>query len=157
MKEIVMRAGGGIALVDDEDFDTLNAGGWWVNGAGYATRRVRSLRTTLMMHRVVVSAPRGVQVHHVNGERLDNRKANLRICTQAQNNVAQPIRASGSSPYRGVHRCSRADRFIAKIRIDGRSKYLGTFTDEIEAAVAYDAAARECHGEFAALNFAGTP
>src|SRR4051812_31098840 len=108
MKEIALR-NGGVALVDDEDYERLVVHGWWMNGKGYVSRRVRSLRKTIYMHREILGDRDGFQIDHVNGSRADNQKSNLRHCTQSQNNAASRQAKPGrSSLYRGVHWCNRS-------------------------------------------------
>jgi hypothetical protein len=147
---------GKVALVDDEDFDHLNAFRWNAGG-GYARRLdwngVGQKLNAILMHRVVMDARPGQEVDHINGNGLDNRKANLRLCSHLQNsrNRKKQVLTQGrrsSSAYKGVYRRS-SGKWAASIRIDQRQVYLGTFATEVDAAVAYAKAAREHHGDFA--------
>ena len=90
---------------------------------------------------------------HINHDGLDNRKANLRPATRAQNNRHTKKRKNTWSKYKGVSFYSRETRFVARITTDGNTVTLGYFKDEIRAARAYDKAAKEHHKEFAYLNF----
>lgn len=89
---------------------------------------------------------------HVNRQPLDNRRPNLRGCTRSQNNANRHLR-SGASEYRGVSWYKQIGKWYATCCINGTSIHLGTFTDEIDAAKAYDRAALKAFGEFANLNF----
>ena len=156
-KEIPLTQGK-VALVDDEDFARVGLHKWYYHSTGYARRTVhighgRKHRTTGVefLHRSVIQAPDGWQVDHINHNKLDCRRANLRLCTHGQNITNRSSQARSTSQYKGVH--FTKNRWQATIQVNGKSIYLGRFTDEVDAALAYDAAARICHGEFAWLNF----
>lgn len=105
----------------------------------------------LQLHRLILSAPKGIQVDHRNGDALDNRRANLRLCTGSQN--AKNLRKRPNcivSRYKGVWRCRSS--WQAMINVDHERVFLGTFPTEEMAALAYNHAALELHGEFACLN-----
>ena len=93
------------------------------------------------------------QLDHINGIRWDNSIENLRECTQLQNTQNKVKSKNSGNNYKGVQKAPTG-KFYASIRVNGSSIYLGAFLDEIEAAEAYDAAAREAFGEFAYTNFA---
>lgn len=103
-----------------------------------------------------MQAPDGMQTDHINGDRLDNRRANLRICNGMENARNRGVSARHieiPSRYKGVSWERRAARWQAQIGCDGKKFHLGLFATEEEAARAYDAKARELHGDFARLNF----
>jgi len=106
------------------------------------------------MHRYIIKVPPGLVIDHINYNGLDNRKANLRLTTRTQNN-RHVIRTMnpGSSKFKGVSWYNREKRWVVKITADGKTFPIGYFRDEIQAANAYDKAAKKYHGEFAALNF----
>lgn len=126
-----------VALVDDEDLPLI-AGRRWKAHNGYA-QRTEIDGSTSLMHRLILGLSRrdGFQVDHRNGNGLDNRRVNLRVATNAQNQ--QNVRADRAGPtrssrHRGVSWNTRYERWIATAKLDGQQHYLGAFTDEDEAA-----------------------
>lgn len=130
------------AVVDLEDLPKLLDYVWCNNGNGYA-------RTTtgIYMHRLLLDAQ---IVDHINRNRLDNRKCNLRPSTFSKNNINRLQTPAGR--YRGVYQRTR-NCYQAKIKINGKALHLGSFKTSIEAAKVYDKAALQYHGEAAILNF----
>lgn len=150
------------AVIDDCDHGLILSFGWWgamprnqTNGGFYATTRVKvgARLTTRYMHREIMRAPKGLQVDHIDGNGLNNTRANLRLCDRSLNNVNRRLGYSPASGFRGVYQDRGAPLFYARIWHGGSAKRLGYFRDAQEAARAYDAAAREAFGEFAILNF----
>jgi hypothetical protein len=145
------------ALVDPDDLPMLSAYTWAaVRGYKdifYATAEtvIDGRRRRVYMHRVILAAPSGACVDHINHDGLDNRRANIRLATTTQN--AANMRARGRSAYKGVAWRSDRGYWRAQIKMNGKNTNLGGFATEIEAARAYDAAARVVFGEFACLNF----
>ena len=141
------------AIVDTDDLERLSNFTW-------CARKITGTNTfyaytnpeqgvVLAMHQVVVGITFG-EVDHFNHDTLDNRKKNLRPCTHAQNCQNQKIKKINKSGFKGVHR--EHNRWIAQIRIDGRSRVIGRFNTPEEAANCYDRAARKLYGEFAYTN-----
>ena len=152
---------GKFAIVDPDDYYWLSRYKWFATKNGstfYAKRhthkREHAKTTSVFMHRKIMDAPDNLLVDHINYNGLDNRKANLRLATRRQNSL-HVIRTMnpGSSKYKGVSWHIHKNRWGAKITTDGKTIHLGYFKDEIEAAKAYDNAAKKYHREFAALNF----
>jgi len=100
---------------------------------------------------VITNAPKGMEVDHINHDQLDNRRANLRVCTHKENGRNSKASA-GTSQYKGVFK-SRGGKWTAHICVNYQTKNLGTFVNEAEAAYAYDCAAQHYFGEFAHTNF----
>ncbi len=150
---------GKFALVDDEDFSRLNQHKWCVAKSGRnGFRAVRGIRkdkrnVTAYMHRVIMDAPKHLDVDHINHNPLDNRKCNLRTCTKSQNQHNQQLRKSGSSQFKGVVWDKCKNKWAAIIKLKTKQISIGRFNSEIEAAKAYDEKAKELFGEFACLNF----
>lgn len=151
---------GFVVLIDEEDEDTMHLYPWRVmveSGGPYcvAQPRLDGRRLFFRLHRVLLGVtPRSTFVDHINGNTLDNRRSNLRVATPAQN--LQNIHARwGASRFKGVTPSSKGSLkpWMAQIRVEGKSAYLGTFSSEEDAARAYDSAAREHFGQFANTNF----
>lgn len=156
MREIPLSRGL-VALVDDEDYDWLVARGRWyaitgnARGKFYAAHGLGGGRVELM-HRVILGAPKGRVVDHLNSVAVDNRRANLRLCTPWEN-AANRHKERGTSRFKGVSWHKRGNAWQAAIRVHGVGHYLGWFKNEAEAALVYDAAARRYLGVNAPLNF----
>lgn len=115
---------------------------------------INGKRELIRLHREIIGAKPGEQVDHINGDSLDNRIENLRICTASENNSNRGNQKNNTSGFRGVTWNKQTQKFRACIWSDRKRFYLGSFDDPIEAAKAYDRKADELHGEFARLNFA---
>lgn len=137
-----------VALVSNFDFMTLSLGRWHLSNKGYAitTKWLNGKRA--YMHRVIMNAPKGLEVDHINGNPLDNRRENLRLCSHSQNGAhkAHPRRG-----FRGVYQVS-SRRWQARIKHHGKMIHLGSFTNPVEAARRWNQEAIKLHGAFATLN-----
>jgi hypothetical protein len=109
------------------------------------------------MHRLLMDAPPELQVDHINGDPLDNRRSNLRLATNVQNQHNKGAWQGAASRFKGVSRTRQPDVWRATIESNGHQITIGRFRSEFEAAKAYDAQARELFGEFARTNFEKHP
>ncbi len=141
---------GEVALVDADVFDMLMQWEWQCRD-GYAKRGARG-RKAIAMHNIIMNPPEGFIVDHIDGNGLNNRRSNLRVCKQKHNTWnRKPVKGS-SSKYKGVSWQAATGYWKAYIKTDGKQKHLGCYLSEEEAAIAYNRAAKELHGEFAKLN-----
>ena len=153
MKEIPLTQGK-VTLVDDEDFEYLNQWKWYYDNCGYARRSIHVPdQGAILMHRAIVQTPDDMETDHINGNKLDNQRTNLRICTMPQNRRNRRAYANNTSGFKGVVWNMSAKKWEAYIRMNIKRIYLGLFADPAEAARAYDKAATQYYGEFANLNF----
>ena len=153
---------GKYAIVDPDDYERLSKHKWHAfksKNTFYAERAVSvgkvRRRVIIKMHREVVKVPDGMFVDHKNHNGLDNRKANLRLVTSAENNRNRQKfqKTRCSSRFKGVSWNRSKEKWSARINFDGIQKNIGYFDNEIDAAKAYDSAAKKFHGDFAVLNF----
>ena len=157
MKQIPLTQGN-FALVDDEDFDWLNQWHWHAHsqkGRFYAARNkgTHPFTTLIRMHRQIMNAPGNLHVDHINGNTLDNRRENLRLCTRSENGRNQRKRSDNTTGYKGVVLTKSGMKYYAKIVVHQQMIYLGCYATAEEAARAYDEAAKKYHGPFARTNF----
>jgi hypothetical protein len=151
---------GRFAIVDPQDYPRLSRYKWRLcrtkgKNVLYAERSVRlpgGRYSRILMHRQLIKAPEGYVIDHINGNGLDNRRANLRLATVAQN-AWNSRKRNPRSGYKGV--CFASDKCMwrAAIVCHGRRIHLGYFHSKIDAAKAYDSAAKKYYGEFAKPNF----
>jgi hypothetical protein len=147
--------------VDPADYYRLRKYEWAAQTIGkscYARRYTaggkRSRGSLVYLHQEIIKVPDGMVADHINHDGMDNRSANLRAATRAQNmRNRKKYARTCSSRYKGVHWYKQYSKWTAKIRFDNKRIFLGYFEDEVEAARAYDRAAMKYHGEFASLNF----
>lgn len=147
---------GKFAIVDAEDYPQLSRYKWHCRrsrGICYAYRREAGTGRSLGMHRQILGAPEGVLVDHIDGDGLNNRKRNLRLCSAMENSRNRRPRLNCRSRYKGISLHKRRNKWEVNIAKARKNTYLGGFDDQIEAAVAYDRKAEVLFGEFAYLNF----
>jgi hypothetical protein len=141
--------------VDIDDYDKLIKHKWYTDGGTKGCFQVKSLINgkRVFMARLITKCPKGLVVDHINHDPFDNRRKNLRVCTQEQNRMNTKIHKDNKCGYKGVYQDKRTGHWTAKVGLRKKSYWLGTFGDAISAAKAYDLKARELFGEFASLNF----
>lgn len=158
MREIPVRNAPHPALVDDGDFALVGHLKWaLLPSGGHAIHffHDKALKKTrgVLMHRLILDAPRGMVVDHIDHDGLHNWRANLRLCSQRDNlRNKRKTRSGKTSQFKGVYVDKRASGFIASITVDYRTIRIGTFDNEIDAALAYNERALREFGEFACLN-----
>ncbi len=166
MSKQILLTQGKVAIIDDDDYEAISEHKWLAHKSGlrmvryYAERQVRygTKQVLVGMHRDIMGLVigDGLQIDHANGDGLDNRRSNLRICTQSQNNAnSRRLASDRSCNFRGVQYVSRARTkpWLARIRCKNKLHYLGYFATEEEAARVYDKKSMEFFGEFARTNF----
>ena len=158
MTKLITLTKGKFAIVDDEDYDFINQWKWHI-ASGYATRSKylgiingKKMTKAIIMHREINKTPEGMDTDHINMDRLDNRKSNLRNATRSQNFMNKKSKTNSSSRFKGVFWYKKYNKWQSALKINGKIKFLGYFIDEVSAARAYNEAAVKYFGEFAQLN-----
>lgn len=147
---------GFVTIVDESDYDMLMQWKWYIHGTHVArpeylgSYKGKKKYKTHYMHRVIMDTPDGMETDHINGNGLDNRRSNLRICTLNQNHQNRK-RYLGTSIYKGVDYHKGTGKWRVRIG-SGNGIHIGLFSSEIEAALAYNKAAIQHYKEFARLN-----
>jgi len=145
------------AIVDDKDFEYLNQFRWYADSCGYV-RKFNKKNEEYLMHRFILNAPINKSIDHINGNKLDNRKSNLRICSHQQNCWNKPPQKNALSKYKGVAKRvftgvkTTTITWRARITYNNKTINLGDYKKEIDAAKAYNEKALELYGEYARLN-----
>lgn len=148
------------ALIDDEDLNKISPFHWSYHGDGYAARgyHENGKLVILKMHQAILGKQAdGFVIDHINGNKLDNRRCNLRVVTQQQNTFNMkkriaPIRGENPSRFKGVVWRNDRKKWRSCITFNGKRYYLGLYDTEQEAALAYNIAAKRFFGEYARLN-----
>ncbi len=148
-------------LIDDEDYDKIKHFVWNAklsgNGKFYIQHVSKGPRPiqkskTFYLHRLIMGSPKGFDIDHINGNPLDNRKENLRICTRSQNTMNSGKPKTNTSGYKGVHLSKKHGSYAAAITVNKKIIYLGSFKTAEEAYEVYKAASVKYHGEFSRLD-----
>lgn len=149
-------------IVDDDRFEELSRYTWHFNHKGYAYTSIsdkdyykehkKVKNKNIMMHRLINETPKGMYTDHINGNKHDNRKCNLRTVTAAENNYNKH-HSTGKSKYRGVTFDKRAGKWLASVYKGGKQFHGGYYVNEVDAAKGRDKLALKLHGEHASLNF----
>lgn len=163
---------GQYAIIDSDDFNLVNQYKWYLHKDGYlrsftfvigtsrgattTANRYKGKTVVQKLHRLIIDTPKGMETDHVNRNKLDNRKSNLRICNRLEN-VNNMIFHSRSSIYHGVSWLKRDKKWTAQISYQSKKINLGSFREEHHAAMAYDIWAKKFHKRFANLNFKSIP
>lgn len=154
---VVFLTQGTRCIVDTDEWKNLKDFSWYAGGhkhRRYVTsqKTVAGKRTVYYMHRMITGCPDGLMVDHINHDTLDNRKQNLRVCTNQENQFNKKAKVTAKTNYKGVYFFRRTSRWYAQICLNGKNKHLGYYKTELEAAVAYNNAANRHYGAFSYLN-----
>lgn len=141
------------SLVDASDFDYLSQYSWHYSH-GYAKSRIKTSEgwKYFYLHRFLLNAAKGVQIDHINGDSLDNRKCNLRICNNQQNSMNTGLSKNNTSGFKGVSLERKTNKWWAKLMYNRKVVHIGFYHNKEDAAREYDKAAIEFFGEFALTN-----
>lgn len=139
-------------FIDEEDYHYLEEIRFSVQKQGN-TYYLNNSRKIILLHRLITNCPKDKDIDHINGNGLDNRKCNLRICTHSENHQNRnKISTKSTSKYKGVYWYKSTSKWRALIQINGKQKSLGYFEREIEAAKAYNFAALRYFKDYARIN-----
>lgn len=147
--KIIQLTRGATTKVDDVDYRKLLNYKWHLNGEGYAASGTKNKGVPQLMHRIIFDNPRGWFIDHINEDKLDNRRNNLRLCSNRQNLSNRGKQKNNTSGYKGVTWLSANKVWIAQIKVNGKNIYLGSFKDKEDAASCRWASSIEIHGDFA--------
>lgn len=147
-------ANGAYALVDAQDYEAVSAYRWHMTARGYAARNVSvgGVTSTIFLHRVINNTPDTYITDHISGDKLDNRRSNLRTVVAAQNVQNMPPTRKNSSGYKGVSWHKRQGKYYAYIRVNKVLIHLGYYDTAEAAAKVYDIAAVKHYGKAAWQN-----
>lgn len=148
-------------LIDEDKYWAVCGFGWGVNRNGYVSamhydpNRTGRKQREIKIHRLLLQVDDpDLYIDHINGDRLDNRLCNIRICNPKQSacNRRKPATRPMQSKHKGLYFNKRVGKWSARLGVNGKKVNIGYFADETEAAKAYNEACLEMHGEFANLN-----
>lgn len=139
---------GKFALVDDSDYEWLNAWKWHIARGKYAGRIIKQgdKSQCVYMHRFIMDAPKGLVVDHINGDPLDNRRTNLRVCTQSDNLSNQRLSRRNTSGYKGVYFDQFRNKWVAQTHKYGKHIFIGRYPTKEQAVKAHASKFEAVHG-----------
>jgi hypothetical protein len=138
-------------LFSRSDFEVVKNYTWYISKRGYVTTNVKRIATP--MHKILLKDTDGFDVDHISGNKLDNRRGNLRICTHQENMFNQRLRRNNTSVFIGVSLMKSVGRYEAYLHYNGKKHHLGLHDSPVDAAIARDNAVKKYFGEYANLNF----
>jgi hypothetical protein len=149
-KEIPLTQGK-FAIVDDNDFEWINK--WkWHYIKGYAVRTISSTFKKIYMHREINKTPEGLYTDHIDQNKLNNTRSNLRTCNLQENDRNRKKQKNNTSGYKGVCYAKDRGKWRSRIKVNSVYFWIGNFNNAKDAAAAYNDKAKELFGEFACLN-----
>lgn len=134
-------------LVSDEDYDSIKSFKWHIGAKGYVMGWMGG-KTPTYLHRFIMKTPRGYQTDHINGDRLDNRRDNLRVCTASQNSINHIMNKNNKTGYKGVYWHKHSQKWVVYVTKNGKQVYGGIFTDVKLASRARQDLARKLFGDY---------
>jgi hypothetical protein len=137
-------------LIDIDDLEKVRAHTWYLSHYGYINTRING--KYVFLHRLIMDAPTGLQVDHINLDKSDNRKSNLRFVTHKENKQNAGLRKDNTTGAKGVCYLKQRNKYISYVYVDGKRIYLGSYLSLLEASQAYDKAALYYFGEYARPN-----
>jgi len=162
MSRKIPLSNGKYAIVDDEDYELVSKFKWHYlpsNRNGYAISHChlgmlnkKRITSTILLHRLIMRPPKGVNIDHISGNGLDCKRNNMRFCNQSENLRNSRPQKNTRSKYKGVSWHNKLGKWRAYINISAKQIHLGIYGSEIEAAHAYNAASIKYFGDFAYLN-----
>lgn len=157
--QVVSLSKGKFAIIDAQDADYINQWKWTYLSSGYAFRRKylgvvdgKEQSEYILMHRLLMDCPEGYEVDHINHNRLDNRKSNLRIVTRAQNTHNAGIRSDNTSGHKNIYWYKAYKKWMVTVGANGKSHFIGYYDKLDEAVEAKKLAIKRLHGEYANVN-----
>jgi hypothetical protein len=154
MKTIPLSQGK-VAVVDDSDYPNLSKFKWSFSPCT-ALRRISRTNKMIKMHIQIMGKKKGCVIDHIDGDPLNNQRANLRFCFQRENTCNRRKSRNNKSGFKGVvfiGKTPRKNPWKAEITKNGKTKHIGVYLTAEDAAKAYDETAKKLHGAFAKLNF----
>ena len=137
--------------IDDRDYKLVKDIPWHLS-CGTALGGSKKFGKPILMHRLIMKAKEGYEVDHINHDRLDNRRSNLRLCSHGNNKYNSSKRSTNTSGYKGVYRVAHISKWVARLQKDNKHHILGYFANKHEAAKAYNKGAKKHFGKYASLN-----
>ena len=130
-------------IIDPEDFEKIKDKSFFLHTGGYVASSKKQY-----LHRILMNPPDDKMVDHINGNKLDNRKSNLRVCSNQENQMNTRKQKNNKSGFKGVYFDKQRNKFKAQIMIDGKNKNLGLFENPEDAYKKYCEFAKKFHGDF---------
>ncbi|APM39938.1 HNH endonuclease [Clostridium kluyveri] len=138
-------------LFDSSDYSLLKKYNWSISKRGYVVTKIKRKETP--MHKILLGDTKGYDVDHISGNKLNNCRSNLRICTHQQNMFNQRIRRNNTSGFIGVSLMKKINQYEAYVHFSGKKYHMGLYSNAVDAAIARDKGAIKLFGEYANLNF----